>query len=83
MHDSGAGIPEAEFENIFDPFYQIDSTAVRRAGGTGMGLSISRNLAEMQGGSLVVASTFGEGSQFTLTLPATQAVGAAAVYKVH
>ena len=69
VHDSGAGIPEAELQSIFEVFYQVDSTATRRAGGTGMGLAISRSLAEMQGGSLSVSSVVGQGSCFILTLP--------------
>tara|TARA_R110002074_G_scaffold402093_2_gene603629 strand:- start:180 stop:2243 length:2064 start_codon:yes stop_codon:yes gene_type:complete len=72
VHDSGAGIPEDEFDSIFDAFYQIDSTATRRANGTGMGLAISRNLADLQGGSLTVTSTLGEGSCFVLTLPSAE-----------
>ena len=69
--DTGDGIPAEEYETIFDAFYQIDSTATRRAGGTGMGLAISRSLAELQGGNLTVASTMGQGSCFSLTLPTT------------
>ena len=72
VHDNGPGIAETEFDNIFDAFYQIDSTAARRANGTGMGLAISRNLAELQGGSLTVTSTLGEGSCFVLTLPSVE-----------
>ena len=72
VRDSGAGIPEVEFDSIFDAFYQIDSTGTRRAGGTGMGLAISRNLADLQGGSLTVTSTLGEGSSFVLTLPSAK-----------
>ena len=69
VHDSGAGIAEAELQSIFEVFYQVDSSATRRAGGTGMGLAISRSLAEMQGGDLSVSSVVGQGSCFTLTLP--------------
>ncbi len=69
VHDSGAGIDEAELQSIFEVFYQVDSSATRRAGGTGMGLAISRSLAEMQGGDLSVSSVIGQGSCFTLTLP--------------
>ncbi|MCF7701730.1 hypothetical protein GLR48_20995 [Loktanella sp. M215] len=82
IQDSGAGIYEVEFNSIFEAFYQIDSSAVRRAGGTGMGLSISRNLAEMQGGSLNVTSTVGEGSCFRLTLPASREGGGEATGKL-
>jgi signal transduction histidine kinase len=69
VHDTGDGISETEFEDIFQAFYQVDSTATRHAGGTGMGLAISRNLAELQGGTLTVSSVVGEGSCFRLMLP--------------
>ena len=69
VRDSGPGIPEKEFEAIFGSFYQIDSSATRRAGGTGMGLAISRKLAELQGGCLTVSSEEGVGSSFKLTVP--------------
>lgn len=72
IHDSGEGISETEFDSIFDVFYQVDSTATRRAGGTGMGLTISRRLAQLQGGSLTVSSIVGKGSCFVLTLPTTK-----------
>lgn len=73
VHDSGSGIPEEEFESIFDVFYQVDSTATRNAGGTGMGLAISRSLAGLQNGSLTVSSDLGRGSCFVLSLPASSA----------
>jgi two-component system cell cycle sensor histidine kinase PleC len=69
IHDSGPGMPKVELDSIFAPFYQVDSTATRAAGGTGMGLAISRNLAELNGGTLTVSSTLGQGSCFILTLP--------------
>jgi signal transduction histidine kinase len=71
VYDSGEGISETEFDSIFDVFYQVDSTAKRSAGGTGMGLAISRSLALLQGGSLTVSSIVGKGSCFVLTLPLT------------
>ncbi|WP_281993187.1 ATP-binding protein [Sulfitobacter geojensis] len=73
VHDSGSGIPEEEFESIFDVFYQVDSTATRNAGGTGMGLAISRSLAGLQNGSLTVSSDLGRGSCFVLSLPTSSA----------
>jgi two-component system cell cycle sensor histidine kinase PleC len=73
VHDEGPGIPAAELKSIFDPFYQVDSSATRHVGGTGMGLAISRNFAELNGGKLTVTSTLGEGSRFTLTLPSADA----------
>jgi two-component system cell cycle sensor histidine kinase PleC len=69
IHDSGPGMPKVELDSIFAPFYQVDSTATWAAGGTGMGLAISRNLAELNGGTLTVSSTLGQGSCFILTLP--------------
>jgi len=67
--DSGCGIPESEFENIFAEFHQIDGSATRAAGGTGLGLAVSRKLAQLIGGTLTVASEIGKGSTFTLRLP--------------
>ena len=72
VHDTGPGIPKGELDRIFDPFYQVDSTAARSANGTGMGLAVSRNLAELNGGTLTVNSILGQGSCFTLTLPSAK-----------
>ncbi len=69
VEDSGCGIPESEFENIFAEFHQIDGSATRAAGGTGLGLAVSRKLAHLIGGTLTVASEMGKGSTFTLRLP--------------
>ncbi|TMM54721.1 ATP-binding protein [Sulfitobacter sabulilitoris] len=66
--DTGVGIPEDVIGGVFDPFYQVDSTATRRSGGTGLGLAISRELAMAQSGSLSAESQVGKGSSFTLTL---------------
>jgi signal transduction histidine kinase len=54
---------------IFDPFVQVETGHVRRTEGTGLGLTISRDLARGMGGDLTVESTPGVGSSFTLSLP--------------
>jgi signal transduction histidine kinase len=67
--DSGVGIPADRLESIFEPFVQVDRGLTSRQEGTGLGLAISRDLARHMGGQLTAASTVGEGSTFTLTLP--------------
>ena len=67
VEDNGPGIPGDKLEFIFDEFAQLEGG---KAGGTGLGLTLSRRLAELMGGSLEVASKIGEGSVFTLRLPA-------------
>ena len=70
VSDDGIGIPEDRLEAIFEPFVQATGGYTRPHGGTGLGLSISRRLAELMDGSIAVESKIGEGSRFTLTLPA-------------
>ena len=67
--DTGIGIPPHEQERIFEDFRQADSSMARKYGGAGLGLSISKRLAEMLKGSLEVTSSPGQGSTFTLVLP--------------
>jgi signal transduction histidine kinase len=69
MQDWGIGIPEDKLEAIFEPFVQLDSSLARKAGGAGLGLSISREFARRMGGDLRVSSAPGVGSTFTLALP--------------
>jgi PAS domain S-box-containing protein len=69
VQDTGVGIPAEECERIFDPFQQVGRRLNRPREGVGLGLAISRDLAEAMGGSLSVESTPGQGSTFTLTLP--------------
>jgi signal transduction histidine kinase/CheY-like chemotaxis protein len=64
VSDTGIGIPAAELERIFDPFTQIDGSARRRQGGTGLGLTICSRLAQHMHGKIAVESELGKGSRF-------------------
>jgi signal transduction histidine kinase/CheY-like chemotaxis protein len=79
VRDTGPGIPESRLEEIFDPFVQVGRSSAERRQGVGLGLAISRELARMMDGELVVESVVGVGSTFTLTLPRVDAPAAAAV----
>src|SRR6185437_8965660 len=68
VQDTGIGIPQEKLERIFESFTQADTSTTRRYGGTGLGLTIARKLAEMMQGTLEVWSEPGKGSLFTLTL---------------
>jgi signal transduction histidine kinase len=67
--DTGSGIPQDKLEAVFEPFVQVDRNLVGASHGTGLGLTISRDLARRMGGALTVQSAVGAGSAFTLTLP--------------
>ncbi len=67
--DTGRGIAPEYLEKIFAPFWQVEQTTTRSAGGTGLGLTVARRLARVLGGELRVESTPGEGSTFTVRLP--------------
>ncbi len=67
--DTGIGIPEGEVDKIFDRFYQVDGSHTRAGGGTGIGLALSKELAELMGGGILVKSEVGKGSTFTFWLP--------------
>lgn len=71
VRDTGIGIPADAASQIFDRFYQLDSTSRRSYGGAGLGLAIARELAILMGGSITVESALGAGSTFTMTLPLT------------
>jgi predicted ATPase/signal transduction histidine kinase/serine phosphatase RsbU (regulator of sigma subunit)/tRNA A-37 threonylcarbamoyl transferase component Bud32 len=67
--DTGIGIPEDKFAAIFHSFEQVDASTAREYGGTGLGLSVTKQLVELHGGTISVSSQLGQGSQFTFTLP--------------
>lgn len=68
ISDSGIGVPPDRHRAIFESFTQADGSTTRKFGGTGLGLTISKQLAELMKGSLAVESSFGKGSTFTLSL---------------
>jgi signal transduction histidine kinase/CheY-like chemotaxis protein len=67
--DTGIGMTEQDLGNLFQPFFQVESTLSRRFGGTGLGLCLAQRLAELQGGRITVTSEPGAGSRFTVHLP--------------
>jgi DNA-binding response OmpR family regulator len=71
--DTGPGIAPEYLEHIFNRFYQVDDSVTRSRDGAGIGLALSKELAEIHRGSLLVTSTAGEGSTFTLSVPVTEA----------
>jgi len=67
--DTGVGIPDDQIDTIFRAFEQVDNTATRSFGGTGLGLAVSRQLTTLMGGTLAVTSREGHGTCFEITLP--------------
>jgi signal transduction histidine kinase/CheY-like chemotaxis protein/HAMP domain-containing protein len=70
VKDSGIGIAPKDFGRVFEEFQQVDTSSTRKYKGTGLGLPIARKLARMLGGDLTVDSELGQGSTFTMTIPA-------------
>ncbi|HEX8905191.1 MAG TPA: ATP-binding protein, partial [Longimicrobiaceae bacterium] len=75
VSDTGPGIAPDDLERIYEPFWQAEKPLTRHAGGTGLGLSVSRRLAELLGGTLTAESHPGSGSTFTVRVPAQMAAG--------
>ena len=69
VRDSGIGMTPAQLDNVFEKFTQADASTTRRFGGTGLGLTICRQLTELMGGNISASSEPGVGSTFTLTFP--------------
>ncbi|MEY2840742.1 MAG: hypothetical protein RJB60_3041, partial [Pseudomonadota bacterium] len=73
VQDTGVGIAPEQLDRIFEPFEQADNSTTRRFGGSGLGLSITRSLAEQMGGSISARSEPGRGSTFAITVPLAMA----------
>jgi two-component system autoinducer 2 sensor kinase/phosphatase LuxQ len=76
VSDTGIGIANSDLARIFDPFVQAQHPTIREYGGSGLGLSIVKNLVELLGGQIYVHSVLGEGSRFWFTVPITRHAGA-------
>jgi two-component system sensor histidine kinase ChiS len=83
ISDTGIGISEDKFEQIFESFEQAEGTTAREYGGTGLGLAITKQLVELQGGKIEVFSRLGEGSQFSFTLPIATEKAAKIIPKIQ
>jgi PAS domain S-box-containing protein len=69
VSDTGVGVSEEHLEKIFEPFWQVEHTTTRRAGGTGLGLAVTRQFVDLLGGKINVTSKLGNGSTFRVSLP--------------
>ncbi|NPV90323.1 MAG: HAMP domain-containing protein [Firmicutes bacterium] len=67
--DTGVGIPESDLPYIFERFYRVDPSRSRQTGGTGLGLTIAKELIEAHGGGITAASEYGKGTSFFIRLP--------------
>ncbi len=69
IKDNGIGINEADIEHIFEPFYRLEHSRSRKGGGTGLGLTIAKRVAELHKGHITVRSTRGKGTEFIIQMP--------------
>jgi two-component system, sensor histidine kinase and response regulator len=69
VSDTGVGVEDEHHEKIFEPFWQVEHTMTRRAGGTGLGLAVTRQFVDLLGGRISVESCLGKGSTFRVSLP--------------
>lgn len=76
VNDTGVGIPDDEYDEIFEPFVQAKSGGAAVSQGTGLGLSVTKSIIEMHGGTIDVLSELGVGSRFTISLPTDESLAA-------
>ncbi|MBN2222464.1 MAG: HAMP domain-containing histidine kinase, partial [Vallitaleaceae bacterium] len=69
VRDTGIGIPEKDYEHVFERFYRLENSRSKKTGGYGLGLSIAKEIVELHHGSITLLSKLGEGSEFTVRLP--------------
>ena len=69
IQDEGPGLPQSELEKVFEPFYRVEGSRSRETGGTGLGLTIAKSIAEAHGGRLIMRNRVEGGLEATLTLP--------------
>jgi signal transduction histidine kinase len=74
IKDSGIGMSKDQLSHLFQPFVQADVSTTRRYGGTGLGLTISKQYCEMMGGNIIVNSEIGQGSTFTVRIPVSTSI---------
>jgi len=80
VRDNGVGIKKKYLDMIFDRFKQVDKSLSRNAEGTGIGLSLVKSIVELHGGSISVESKFGQGSKFTVMIPAEKVLNESRIY---
>ena len=74
VDDNGRGIPAKDIDHLFERFYRVDNSGNREVGGSGIGLAIAKEIADMHDGVISVTSTFGQGATFVFSLPTGKTV---------